>query len=99
MSSPKYPTTPNNDDTLTSCTTADPPRELHQLHTLEAVALRLAISKRTLQRMIDRRLIKAVRLLKSVRVSEAELQRIVSEGVSDSYSTPTKKHSAKTRAR
>jgi excisionase family DNA binding protein len=50
------------------------------LHTLEEAAKRLACCKRTLRREIDRGRIRAVRLGRGVRISEAEIRRLVAEG-------------------
>lgn len=55
--------------------------ELHQLHTLDVAARRLSLSKRTLQRYINRKLINEVRLGRNVRISEGELRRLVRDGL------------------
>jgi excisionase family DNA binding protein len=47
-----------------------------QLHTLEDAAKRLACCERTLKREIDRGRIRAVRLGRAVRISEAEIRRV-----------------------
>jgi excisionase family DNA binding protein len=55
--------------------------DLHQLHTLDVAARRLSLSKRTLQRYIDRQLINVVRLGWNVRISEGELRRLIADGL------------------
>lgn len=51
-----------------------------QLHTLEDAAKRLSCCTRTIKREIDRGRIRAVRLGRAIRISEAELRRLVDEG-------------------
>jgi excisionase family DNA binding protein len=54
-----------------------------QLYTLNEAAQRLSISLRTLRRRIDLGLIRAVRLgVRSPRVSESEIRRVIRDGVS-----------------
>jgi excisionase family DNA binding protein len=48
-----------------------------QLLTLDQVAERLAVSRRTVQRLIDGRELRAVRFGRSVRVTERELAAFV----------------------
>ena len=55
--------------------------ELHQLHSLQTAAMRLACSVRTLQRAIDLGAIKAVRIGRHWRISEGEVRRIVQSGL------------------
>jgi len=54
-----------------------------QLVPLTTAAQRLAVSPKTLRRMIDRREVRAVRIGHGrgvLRISEAELQRVIDEG-------------------
>jgi excisionase family DNA binding protein len=93
MSSPQYPADPNNNDTETASTTADPPsgvrakvstddQQLYQLHTLKEAAKRLSISLRTFRKYVDRGLVKTVRIgARHVRVAEQEIRRLVQSGL------------------
>jgi excisionase family DNA binding protein len=51
------------------------------LHTLEHAAERLSCCKRTLIRSIDRGALRAVKLGRHWNVSEAEVRRVVAEGL------------------
>ena len=59
-----------------------PPAEPVQLHTIEAAAMRLSISPRTLRTQIAAGRIRVVRIGHSIRISEAELRRVSVEGAS-----------------
>ena len=57
-------------------------RSTPRLLTLKEVAERLAVSVRTVRRLVDRRKIKAIKVgERSPRVSEEELCRIMRDGV------------------
>lgn len=57
--------------------------ELHVLHKLPDVAERLGVCERTLRREIGRGTVRAVFVGALVRVSEAEVRRIVREGTGE----------------
>ena len=51
-----------------------------QLYTIREAAARLAVSARTLERLVDVGRVRTVRIGVQIRISEAELRRIVRDG-------------------
>jgi excisionase family DNA binding protein len=63
---------------------ADETRVEAQLHPIKAVAIRLALSEPTLRRLIAAGRVRTVRIGVLVRISEAEVRRIVRDGTTPS---------------
>jgi excisionase family DNA binding protein len=62
-----------------------PPDDLLRAYPLDVVAERLSVSRRTLVRAVDLGHLHVIRVGRAMRVTEAELRRVIADGLNTGY--------------